>query len=451
MATSTSQANAKVTLDSSSFVKGAKEVMDAAEAMAEVVEASFAVAAVALSAFVAGLGLLAYEAKQVAEFGEQMANAGHAANIAAGQFYLFHNAVEKGLSLKTVSNLIGDNAEVLNRSANVFRDVALKLWVVGEKIRGFWLGLMDRLAPVLSRLLDGALAISLVHAGQVFGEAIANSIAVVYQLAKDGKLWSTIKDAFGIAFQYAAERLLWLSGIMYRVLKLSFATAFWEGIVEGGEIVGRYIDDLGQRFADTIANALISAFADFGSVLNDLMDRLDSSLNAVHLMSDTELERRRKERDSSEDYLNNARTVTGSDSSVPKIVDILTQLENIYKSSEFKGSDGLQQNMDAFATVISQALAGYKTDEKNSPPTTFENNTRRQAFGADSLAAIGAGGNVYTGLSVLDVNRQQLDQLKQINARLGVIRSSQTGNGLTPSTQSDSISRTQTGSVISDD
>lgn len=444
MATSTSQANAKVTLDSSSFVRGAKAVMSAAEEMAVVIEAAFAAAAVAVSAFAAGIGVLGYQVKQVVEFGEQMANAGHAANIAAGRFYLFHNAVEKGLSLKTVANLIGENAEVLNRSANVFRDVALKLWVVGEKIRGFWLGMVDRLAPVLSRLLDGALAISLVRAGQAFGDAIAKSIEVVYQLAKDGKLWSTIKDAFEIAFQYAAERLVWLAGLAYKLLKYSFADAIIDSIGIIQSSLWDALKDLAKQFADLLVLSFVNSFQVINSLILSALKQVDSALVAAHLLTDKQASSREK-------------AFAGLTLKIPGFENVgqsktptnaLDDLAKIFSSTQFKGSDSLKENMEGFSKTIGEALAGYKRDEVTNPPTTFENNTRRQAFGADSLAAIGAGGNVYVGLSVLDVNKRQLDQLMQINAKLSGGRVATDYDHSPQTTESNSISRIQTNGVI---
>ncbi len=206
-----------------------------------------------LAAFgVSSVKSIGEQAKAVLDLGEEMANAGKRAGLAAGQFYLFNRAMEKGIGMKTAAALIGENADALDSSATIFRDVSIKLWAIGEKIRGFWLGLMERVAPVLSRILDGALGFQLVSAGQMFGEAIGKAIAVIYQLAKDGNLWSSFKAGFALAFNYAAERMIWLGKVGYEVLKVSIGHAFSDGVSEGFASAWESVKSLADNIAEQI-------------------------------------------------------------------------------------------------------------------------------------------------------------------------------------------------------
>lgn len=448
MATSkTSEAKAKIALDSAAFEKGAKVVINAANAMSSAVTAAFAAAGVAiLAAFGAQtVGSIIHSLKSVIDLGESMANAGKRAGIAAGQFYLFNAAVEKGLGMKTVAGLIGENAEVLNRSAGIFRDVAIKLWAIGEKIRGFWLGLMDRVAPVLSRILDGSLGVSLVSAGQWFGDKIADAVEIIYQLAKDGNLWDTLKQGLQVAFDYAGERLVWMGKVGYEILRVLFSRAFADGITDGVSSIWDYIKSFTKDLGEQVGYAFFHIWAKVTEMANNFLNTLDKALNAAGLLSDKELKTKVDARNRETDATNSVAGVTPEPA---KGDNVLEKIQDILKNNKFQGSEILNSQIEGLQNKISSALSGYKRDEKDEPTKHFENNTRQAAFGADSLTAIGGGGGVYLGLSVLDVNKAQLSELRSINMRLGNLggNSQLTVNNL-QAAQSE-ISRAQTSSAV---
>lgn len=428
----TSEARAKVTLDSNSFEKGAKRVISAAESMSSTLTTAFATAgaAVLLALGANTISGLAHTVKETLNFGEAMANAGKRAGIAAGQFYLFNSAVEKGIGLKTAAGLLGKNAEVLNWSANVFRDVSIKLWAIGEKIRGFWLGLMERVAPVLSTILDGALGDQLLAAGNNFGEAIANGIATLYQLAKDGKLWGALKEGFGIAFDYAGERLEWLAGKSYEVLKTVFSAAFLEGAVEAFQKVWGAITSFGENVADVLGSALHDAITDAFESAFKWVEKIDRWLNRDSGKEGKDLvESRKQERNKYiQDRRDTSDSITDKDgrNSALKIADKIQEIFS--KKGEFNQSGGLAWCIGQFGKGLQETFTKYQREQTTNPPKTFENNSRRVASGADSFAAIGAGGNVYMGLSLLDVNKSQLNELRQINQKLGSQKPAQNVN-----------------------
>lgn len=451
MASKQSEARARVSLDPAPFEKGAKAIISAANSMSSTLTKTFAVAGgLMLAAFgmktVAGL---ANTVKEVIQFGEQMANAGKRAGIAAGQFYLFNSAMEKGIGMKTAASLLGKNAEVLTRSAAVFRDVSIKLWVIGEKIRGFWLGLMERVAPVLSRFLDGGLGDALLDAGNTFGGAIANGIATVYQLAKDGKLWDTFKQGFKLAFDYAGERLKWLSQIGLGVLKEVFSLAFVNGMLNGIAAVQSQITDFCLDFGEQLEDAFETAWKKFKKLANNSASSVSVGAGAATgpLAAIPALLA----------LLNGPTVSKAIDTKTPRTPrtprgrenegDVFKRISAIF-GTQFKPSEDLAKTITDFTGGITATFQKYQREEKAQPTKTFENNTRRVSSGVDSLAAIGAGGNVYMGLTVLDVQKSQLKELQRINERLGALgtNSSLTVNNL--STGSLGVSRTQTSSPV---
>jgi len=448
----TSQANARVGMDKSEFVEGAKAVMDAAESMSKTVTAAFKTMGVAILAVFGAktVSALVDTLHGVLEFGEAMANAGKRAGTAAGQFYLFNAAVEKGLSLKTVAKLVGENAEALNRSANLFRDVSIKLWAVGEKIRGFWLGLMERVAPMLARILDGALGAQLVSAGNWFGEAITNAVGVIYELAQDGTLWDTLRLGLKIAFDYAGERLLWMGKLAYEVVKEFFSAGFVEGITSAIATIWGTIKDFAKSVGDQVGSAFLLIWATINGMANSLLNKVDKALNAMGALSDEELESRTAGRniDTAKGF-SKAAMSENQNPKVGPVSDFLEKIKNLFnsKGSKFEVSDELGKSIADFQNVIAKAMTGYKAREAASPLESYENNTRQAAFGADSLTAMGGGGGVYLGLSVLDVNKMQLRELQEINRKMGA-KSGDTQNVINQYSPMKEISRMQTSSPV---
>jgi len=415
MATKTNEARAKVTLDSSSFEGGAKSVAAAAEAMGSAVKKAFAVAGAAVVS-IAGMRAIANAAQDVLELGERMANAGNAARISAGHMYLFAASIQKGVGLGTMAKLIGENGEALQRSANTFRDVSIKLWAVGEKIRGFWIGLMERVAPVLSKLLDGALGKSLVDAGNSFGDAIVSAVAVFYQLAEDGKLWETIKSGFKVAFEYAGERMIWLAGLGYKLLKEIFSQAFVDGITAG---IGKMWDAV-KGFAEYLGMQLVTAFQFFWVKVIDtvysLISKLDSLLVSIGLMSEEEAGANRRGR--AEDIGKRSQRILDIhdqyQKSNPEGKDLASRISEIFSNNQFQMSDRLAEEMGKIGSVVTQAKEKGKAAIASMPAQTFENRNFRALGGSDSLTAMGGGGGVHLGLTSLEINKMQLNELRSI-------------------------------------
>jgi len=415
------EARTKISLDSSSFEKGAKAVTNAAQGMSVAVKAAFSAAGAAvLVAF--GANKLANTIRETLEFGEAMANAGRKTGLAAGQFYLFNAAMNKGIGLKTAASLIGKNAEVLDRSANIFRDVSIKLWAIGEQIRGFWLGLLERLSPVLSHILDGGLGTALLDAGNDFGAALAHAVEVVYQLAKDGKLWTTIKDGFGIAFDYAGERILWFAQTSYDAIYNAVFNALYNAVTTSFADIKKAFQELATILSFNIAYGLVQA----ANTFTGIMDKWGEGFKKFFIDFATlgpigaalALAVRKVTEDPGKSALSVANSVSDAAKAKEKGVGPLETIKNTFKNNPFSASGALASRIENFGQGLTNAFTKYQREAKENPAKAFENNLYPNAFGADSLTTIGGGGGVYMGLSVLDVNKSQLKVLQSIDSKM---------------------------------
>ena len=68
---------------------------------------------------------------------------------------------------------VGTQAQILAKDAALFDDVGNKLALTGMKVRGFWVGVAEKVAPVLKPLLDKFASLDLASCGQKAGEHTA--------------------------------------------------------------------------------------------------------------------------------------------------------------------------------------------------------------------------------------------------------------------------------------
>ena len=118
------------------------------------------------------------------------------------------------------ANQVGSQAQLLARDAALFDDVSDKLALTGMKVRGFWVGLADKVAPVLKPLLDRFANLDLASWGQQAGEAVA----FIVQAFADGKVGDILFTSAKIAFANAVN---FLAGTLMAV-----AQALWQALVE---------------------------------------------------------------------------------------------------------------------------------------------------------------------------------------------------------------------------
>ena len=98
---------------------------------------------------------------------------------------------------------VGSQAELLARDAALFDDVSDRLALTGTQVRGFLVGVADKVAPVLKPLLDRFASLDLASWGQNAGDAVA----FIVQAFADGKVGDILFTSAKIAFANAVNFL----------------------------------------------------------------------------------------------------------------------------------------------------------------------------------------------------------------------------------------------------
>lgn len=109
---------------------------------------------------------------------------------------------------------LGGQAEILQRDAALFDDVGDKLNLVGVKVQGFFVGVADKVAPVLKPLLDRMATMDFSSWGQQIGDVVAFLI----QTISDGSLGSILFTSAKIALSNAANFALGILTSLGRIL-----------------------------------------------------------------------------------------------------------------------------------------------------------------------------------------------------------------------------------------
>ncbi|MBE2179906.1 MAG: hypothetical protein IAE97_05500 [Chthoniobacterales bacterium] len=99
---------------------------------------------------------------------------------------------------------VGTQAEILQRNAVIFGKISDQLGLVGTKVQGFFVGVADKVAPVLTPLMDFFAGADFAAIGQRLGDSLALGI----QALTDGSIWSILLDSAKVAIG-SAINFLW--------------------------------------------------------------------------------------------------------------------------------------------------------------------------------------------------------------------------------------------------
>lgn len=114
---------------------------------------------------------------------------------------------------------LASKAELMQKDAGLFHSVSTELSEAGKKTEGFFLGVADRVVPVLKPLLDGFMKLDLTKLGQQTGDFIATFA----QAFTDGTLVDLIGTSLGISMLKAVNVLSGgLLAVIYGVGQLLF-------------------------------------------------------------------------------------------------------------------------------------------------------------------------------------------------------------------------------------
>jgi hypothetical protein len=419
---------ATIGLDYSAFEAGAKAVMKLSEQMGTFLRDTLAVAAgnVIASAFTKGAGAIVSfftamknNLANIFTTGEELANLAHATGMATGAYLQFKTATEKNISMSEAANLLGRNAEIMEKDASLFRDISLKLFGVGERIQGFWLGVADKIAPVINPLLDRLLALDLSQWGQDFAAPIADAVAIIAQLAMDGQLWQTMGELAAAAFTYAAE-------VFGKVLELFTYEGFmaglaliWVGIKQLGTYLYEVLQDAFSRLVVFFASQIFTVLNTCAAIVDNITVMIGDALNKIikyetfgavdtraGIMDSDEQDRRAQERaKQAQDALDSIPASKPNGDPTKPRGSILDELKNILASTSFGSPELLDKLQNALEKFEKNSVAGAS---KNS------NTAASQNFGVSSLAAVGGGGGVGF-VSLTEHAAQQTSLQREIN------------------------------------
>ncbi len=110
---------------------------------------------------------------------------------------------------------VGDQARILGENAALFDDASDKLALAGLKTQGFFVGVAERVVPVLKPLLDDFAKIDLAAKGQLVGDAISVGLLAV----ATGDIWPMMGKALMISMGEAINFLL--SGLLTVIGEIS--------------------------------------------------------------------------------------------------------------------------------------------------------------------------------------------------------------------------------------
>lgn len=381
-------ATATIGLDYSAFEVGAKAVVQIAGQMATMIRDTLSVAAgnILAAAFNKGASAISSFFSSMREnmaaifsTGEELANLAHATGMATGEYLKFKTAAEKGVTMTEAANLLGQNAAIMEKDAGLFREINLQLFAVGERIQGFWLGVADKIAPVINPLLDRLIALDLSEWGKAFATPIANAVAVITQLALDGQLWRTMGELAAAAFTYAGEVLGKVIGIYSSKGFSEALSSLWEGIKSGAVYLYEVLkNSIGKAF-DYITLGIVIA----GDKLAAIADEIATFTG---FMSEEEAATRQSQRVQNQEGIANGIIANHNTPTLEiKTGGIIDELKKALDSTTF-GTPELWEKLTG-------ALEKFKTNEIETADRN-SNTTAVQNFGVSSLAAIGGGGGV---------------------------------------------------------
>lgn len=115
-----------------------------------------------------------------------------------------------GTAIDSAANAVGNQAQILDKNANLFDDISDKLAQTGLKVQGFFVGVAERVAPVLKPLLDGFSTLDLSGLGQQVGDVIA----FLVQAFSSGQIGTILGASIEVAIKNAANGIVsFLSGL----------------------------------------------------------------------------------------------------------------------------------------------------------------------------------------------------------------------------------------------
>jgi len=150
--------------------------------------------------------------------------------------------------IEDAAGAIGTQAKLLEKNAELFDRAGDLLGRAGVKVRGFFVGVADKVVPVILPLLEAFDKLDLAEQGQRFGEAISTGLRVLIGTFQGNQLGELV----GLGLMKAGAEFV------------NLVARGWIGIVAG---ISNSMASVADSFRDAISNGLIGAAQGFGAVL----------------------------------------------------------------------------------------------------------------------------------------------------------------------------------------
>ncbi len=318
---------------------------------------------------------------------------------------------------------LGGQVELLDKNAALFDDVSDKLNLTGIKLQGFFVGVADKVAPVLKPLLDRMATVDFSQWGQQIGDVVAFLI----QTISDGSIVTILYESMKVALATAGNYALGiLTGLGRAILQ-----TLYEAIKPAITLLSTVTQ---TDFWAGVGNALIAAAKSFSAFLMDGIAMMIGALRGVPLIGDKvgnaadAVSRKAIElREGAAGYagaasdklspvLNSA--MSGILPSFDAIADAakngFEQGSNIFDTSDAKLNDAIGSAMDKVKAVSDKSRADMPPTQVNAVGEQVLDGAGKDKF--SRLQRIGGGG----GAGVVDPARAEQ---KRTNSILGDVRS----------------------------
>ena len=317
---------------------------------------------------------------------------------------------------------VGGQAELLNRDAALFKDVSEKLHLAGLKVQGFFVGVADRVAPVIKPLLDRFASLDLSQLGQQVGDFVGLFI----QAFQDGKLGEIVLTSLELSFATAANFLLGLLTAIgnviaqmllegpknaLAVLQIATTADFWKGL-------GASLISIATRFTAALLDG-VATLIDKLSGIPLVGDKIHGGAEAIRSKAND----MRTAADAVGDY--------GASKLTPAFEVIKQRMADELKAisaAAMQGFDpgnsvidtsGISKRLDKVVSEVmnhaqeaqDEALKELPTKTPDAP--VGEQLENKPAF--SHLQKIGGGGYTSGGDPLLTETRQQTRELRELN------------------------------------
>ena len=325
---------------------------------------------------------------------------------------------------------VGSQAQILGRDAALFDDVSDKLALTGMKVRGFWVGVAEKVAPVLKPLLDKFASLDLASWGQKAGEAVA----FIVQALADGKvgdiLFTSAKIAFANAVNFLAGALMAVGQALWQILVEAFKSAitllqvvatadFWIGM-------GKALLGIAQQFIAFLLDG-VAKMLDWLAKAPLVGKKIGKGAEKLHEVAAGMRESGKRNEEAAGNLL--APAVEKTRARMREAFDEIGKALNagFEKGSGLIDTGDWQQHLDdtignvmeRVQSVSEQARADTKPRQENTGAYDEELDAKKKPV-TSALQKIGGGGAAYgSGDPML---REQQRQTRELTTQTGLLR-----------------------------